>query len=82
MLLKPRVLGLTEIIFYCRHPNNEYLEHDMGFLGEDSIPGSGRSLENEMAAHFHILAWEIPWTEELGGMQSMGSQKSWTRLSD
>ena len=28
-----------------------------------------------------ILAWRIPWTEELGGLQSMGSQ-SWTRLSD
>ena len=25
-----------------------------------------------MATHFHILAWEIPWTEELGGLQSMG----------
>ena len=27
------------------------------------------------------LAWEIPWTEEPGGLQSMGSQKSWTQLS-
>ena len=37
-------------------------------------------LEKEMATHFGILAWEIWWTEELGGLQSMGSQKSWTRL--
>ena len=29
-----------------------------------------------MAAHSSILAWEIPWTEEPGGLQSMGSQKS------
>ena len=31
------------------------------------IPGSGRSLEKEMAAHASLLAWEIPWTEETGG---------------
>ena len=35
-------------------------------------------LEKEMATHSSILAWEIPWTEEPGGPQSMGSQKSWT----
>ena len=39
-------------------------------------------LEKEMAIHSSILAWEIPWTEEPGGLQSLGSQKSWTRLSD
>ena len=32
-------------------------------------------LEKEMAAHSSILAWEIPWTEEPGGLQSMGSQQ-------
>ena len=30
-------------------------------------------LEKEMAAHSSSLAWEIPWTEEPGGLQSMGS---------
>ena len=39
-------------------------------------------LEKEMATHSSILAWEIPWTEEPGELQSMGSQKSWTQLSD
>ena len=34
-------------------------------------------LEKEMAAHSSTLAWEIPWTEEPGGLQSMGSQR-WT----
>ena len=34
------------------------------------------SLKKEMATHSSILAWEIPWTEELGRVQSMGSQKS------
>ena len=37
-------------------------------------------LEKEMAIHSSILAWEIPWTEETGGLQAMGSQ-SQTRLS-
>ena len=39
-----------------------------------SIPGSGRSLDEEMATHSSILAWRIPWTEEPGGLQSMGLQ--------
>ena len=33
------------------------------------------SAEKEMANHSNILAWEIPWTEELGRLQSMGLQK-------
>ena len=43
-----------------------------------SILGSEDPLEKEMAAHSGILAWEISWTEEPGGLQSMGSQKSRT----
>ena len=39
-----------------------------------SIPKLGRSLEEEMAPHSSI-AWKIPWTEEPGGLQSMGSQR-------
>ena len=35
-------------------------------------------LEKEMAAHSSILAWRIPWTEELGGLQSRGVAKSQT----
>ena len=34
-----------------------------------------QSLEKEMATHSSILAWKIPWTEEPGGLQSMGSQR-------
>ena len=44
--------------------------------------GQEDALEEEMATHSSILTWEIPWTEELGMLQSMGSQKSQTRLSD
>ena len=32
-------------------------------------------LEKEVASHSSILAWRIPWTEEPGGLQSMGSQR-------
>ena len=66
----------------------------MGFLGGSdskesacnagdlgSIPGLGRSPGEGMATHFSIVAWRIPWTEEPGGLQSMGLQ-SQTRLSD
>ena len=42
---------------------------------QGSIPGSGRSLEKEMAPHSGILAWRVPWTEEPGRLQSMGSQR-------
>ena len=43
-----------------------------------SIPGSGRSLDKEMATHSSILAWRIPWTEEPGRLQSAGVAKSRT----
>ena len=67
----------------------------MGFPGESvvknppanagdsgSIPTSERSLKKELATHPGILAREIPWTEEPGGLQFLGLQKSWTQLSD
>ena len=39
------------------------------FLGRED------PLEKEMATHSSIYAWKIPWTEEPGGLQSMGSQR-------
>ena len=44
--------------------------------------GGEDPLEKEMATYSRILAWEIPWTEELGGLQSVGLQKSQTQLSN
>ena len=38
--------------------------------------------EEEMAADFSILAWRIPWTEEHGGLQSIGSQRVGHQWSD
>ena len=37
---------------------------------------SSKTLEKEMATHSSILAWRIPWMEELGGLQSMGRKES------
>ena len=44
-------------------------ETGVQFLGREN------PLEKEMETHSSILAWEIPWTEEPGGLQSMGSQE-------
>ena len=46
---------------------------DAGDLG--SILGWGRSPWGGMATHSSILTWRIPWTEEPGGLQYMGSQR-------
>ena len=45
-------------------------------------PGQEDPLDKEMATHSNILAWKIPWTEKPGGIQSMGSQKNHTWLSN
>ena len=63
----------------------------LGFLGGSAVKnppamqklqvqclGNEDRLEKEMAIHSSILAQEIPWTEEPGRLQSMGSQKSQT----
>ena len=50
---------------------------------ETQVQSLGREdpQEEEIATHSDFLTWRIPWTEEPGGLQSMGSKKSWTRLS-
>ena len=46
-------------------------------MWETRVQSLGREdlLEKEMATHSSILAWKIPWTEEPGGLQSIGSQR-------
>ena len=44
--------------------------------------GQEDTLNKAMATHSSVLAWEIPWTEEPGGLQSTGLQKGWTWLRD
>ena len=52
------------------------LPADAGDSGDAGLtPGSGRSPGDEMATHSSILAWKIPWTEEPGGLQSMGHKE-------
>ena len=66
--------------------NGKSLRLKLGFSGDPVVQNSlamqetwvrslGQTdpLEKEMAIQSHILAWEIPWTEEPGGLQSMGS---------
>ena len=47
------------------------------FENETRILSLGQEdpLKEEMATHFSILAWKIPWMEEPGGLQSIGSQR-------
>ena len=49
-------------------------------MQETGVRSLGRedALENEMATRSSILAWRIPWTEEPGGLQSMGSKRPFT----
>ena len=42
------------------------------------ILGREDLLQKEIATHSSILVWEIPWTEETGGLQFMGVTRSWT----
>ena len=55
-------------------PSSKESACNAGDLG--SIPGLGRSLEKGIATHSSILAERIPWTEMLGGLQSMGHKES------
>ena len=48
--------------------------HEMQEMWVQSL-GQEDPLENEMATCSSILAWEIPWTEEPGGLQSLGLQR-------
>ena len=47
-----------------------------------SVPGLGKSLGEGAAIHSSILAWRIPWTEEPGGLQSIGLQENQTLNSN
>ena len=49
-------------------------------MQETQVRSLGREdpLEEDMAAHPSLLAWRIPWTEEPGGLQAMGSQSDTT----
>ena len=77
-------------ILRCLKNELEFImEYNLGFTGASMVKktqvlslGQEDSREKEMATHSSILVWEIPWTEEPGGLQSVGSQKSQTQLSN
>ena len=75
-MLSGSVLRLSAKWLSAKWLSAKWLSAKAGDLGGED------PLEEEMATHSRILDWEIPWTEEPGGLQSMGSQKSQTRLSD
>ena len=70
-LLEYRRLGLYIDVGFPSVVKTSPAEADVGL-----IPELERSLEKEMVIHSSVLAWEIPWTEESGGLQSMRLQ-SW-----
>ena len=65
----PGAFQVTQWLRICL-PMQETKESQVRSLGWED------PLEEEMANHCSILAWRIPWTEEPGRLQSMGSQKS------
>ena len=76
LLLSWPGIFLNEIYF----PSGSVVNNPVAEAGDSGAVGWEDPLEEEMEAHSCILAWKIPWTEEPGRVQSMGSQ-SWTRLS-
>ena len=57
---------------YQGFPGGSMVENPPANAGE---AGSGRPLEKEMTTHASILAWETPWTEKPGRVQSIGLQR-------
>ena len=69
---------MDELSFYRRHASQvaqrvknllEMQEAQIRSLDQEDL------VEKEVTTHSSLLAWRIPWTEELGGLQSMGSQR-------
>ena len=58
--------------------SNKESTFDAAVMAQVQSLGWDNPLEKEMATHPSILAWEIPWAEELGRLQSMVLQKCWT----
>ena len=72
MIVSKKVSGINQI-----PPGGSEVKASACNAGDlGSIPGLGRSLEKEMATHSSTLAWRIPWTGELGGLQSTGCKES------
>ena len=87
-LFEPHRLGVLQSLPEVRWPMKSLVIYDgasqvaqmvknLPTVQETQVRSLGQEdlLEKRMATHFSILAWRIPWTEEPGGLQSMGSQR-------
>jgi len=74
---EPRILASCEIGQYLWTSLVVQMINNLHAMQDIWVQSLGREdpLEKEMATHSSILAWRIPWTEETGRLQSMGSQK-------
>ena len=73
----------THTHIYMSFPGRSVVKNPPANAGDTgSIPGQNDPLEKERVIHCSILTWEIPWSEDPGRLQSMGSQQRQTRLSD
>ena len=65
-----------KIIYFSSFPGGSVVNNLPANAGDAGlIPGLGRSPGKKMATHSSILAWEIPWTEEPGGLYSPWDHK-------
>ena len=71
-------LRSTENLIHVRASLMAQMVKCLPAMRETQVQSLGREdpLEKEMATHSNILAWEIPWMEEPGRLQSMGSQRA------
>ena len=69
---------LQQLLLLLSHFSHVRLQQSPHAMLENLVqsPGWEDPHEKEMATHSSILAWEIPWAEELGWLQFIGSQKS------
>ena len=70
-------MSASKILSFTHHQECALVKNDLSFLFQSvcSIFLKISSNKKEMATHFSILAGEIPWTEEPGRLQSIGSQR-------
>ena len=80
----PPLLKTGDLNFSCTldHPGIRNILMQETERWQVQCPGWELPLEEGMATHSSILAWRIPWTEEPGGLQSMGSQRVGHNCSD
>ena len=73
-------LAVSFVLWLCRASLLAQSVKYLPAMQETWVRFMGREdpLEKEMATHASVLAWSIPWTEEPGGLQSIGSQESAT----